>query len=77
MLGELVSIRRIERRVEIVQSVCSLVHRQLLDGGWVTRESGNLYLWSLLSDKLELENPDRDRERMPYAWNATRHGVKS
>ena len=64
MLDELVSIRHIERQVEIVQSVCALVHRQLLDGGWVTGTGGNPYLLPLLNDKLELESPDRDRQHM-------------
>jgi len=64
LLEELVSIRAIERQVEIVQSVCALVHRQLIDGGWVTGEGGNPYLLPLLNDKLELESPDRDRRRM-------------
>jgi hypothetical protein len=31
MLDELVSIRLVERQVEIVPSVCALVHRQLLE----------------------------------------------
>ena len=61
MLDELVSIRLIERQVEIVQSVCALVHKQLLDGGWVTGKDGNPYLLPLLNDKLELENTARDR----------------
>jgi hypothetical protein len=60
MLEELVSIHLIERQVEIVQSVCTLVHRQLLDGGWVTGKGGNPYLLPLLNDKLELEQSDRD-----------------
>lgn len=64
MLEELVSIRLIERQVEIVQSVCALVHQQLLDGGWVTGENGNPYLLPMLNDKLELESPDRDRRQM-------------
>jgi Domain of unknown function (DUF4037) len=64
MLDELVSIHHIERQVEIVQSVCALVHRQLLDGGWVTGTGGNPYLLPLLNDKLELESPDRDRCHM-------------
>jgi hypothetical protein len=41
MVDELVSIYLLERQVEIVQSVCELVHRQLLDGGWVTGKGGN------------------------------------
>lgn len=61
MLDELVSSRLLERQVEIVQNVCALVHRQLLDGGWVTGKGGNPYLLPLLNDKLELENPERDR----------------
>jgi len=64
LLDELVSIRLIERQVDIVQSVCALVHRQLLDGGWVTGKGGNPYLLPLLNDKLELESPDRDRQHM-------------
>ncbi len=40
LLEELVSIRDIERQVEIVQSLCALVHPQLLDGGWVTGQGG-------------------------------------
>jgi hypothetical protein len=61
MVDELVSIHLLGRQVEIVQSVCELVHRQLLDGGWVTGKGGNPYLLPLLNDKLELESPDRDR----------------
>lgn len=64
LLEELVSIRMIERQVEIVQRVCALVHQQLLDGGWVTGESGNPYLLPLLNDKIELENPDGGRRHM-------------
>ena len=64
MLDELVSIRLIERQVEIVQTVCILVHQQLLDGRWVTGKGGNPYLLPLLNDKLELENPVRDRPRI-------------
>jgi len=64
MLEELLSIRLIERQVEIVQNVCALVHRQLVDGGWVTGEGGNPYLLPLLNDKMELESPDRDRRHM-------------
>jgi hypothetical protein len=64
MLDELVSIRLLERQVEIVQGVCALVHRQLLDGGWVTGKGGNPYLLPLLNDKLELESPDADRQYM-------------
>jgi Domain of unknown function (DUF4037) len=64
ILDELVSIRDIERQVAIVQEVCALVHRQLMDGGWVTGEAGNPYLLPLLNDKLELESPDRDRRQM-------------
>jgi Domain of unknown function (DUF4037) len=56
LLDELVSIRGVERQVQIVQSVCALVHRQLVDGGWVTGEGGNPYLLPLLNDKIELEN---------------------
>jgi hypothetical protein len=55
MLEELVSSLLIERQVEIIQSVCALVHRQLVDGGWVTGKGGNPYLLPLLNDKLELE----------------------
>ncbi len=58
MLEELVSVQVIERQVDIVQSVCALVHRQLVDGGWVTGKAGNPYVLPLLNDKLELENPD-------------------
>jgi Domain of unknown function (DUF4037) len=64
MLEELVSIRLIERQVEIVQAVCALVHRQLLDGGWVTGKDRNPYLLPLLNDKIELENLDRNRLHM-------------
>ncbi len=64
MLEELVSTRLIERQVEIVQRICSVVHQQLLDGGWVTGKGGNPYLLPLLNDRLELENPDRDRHQM-------------
>jgi len=64
MLEELVSISLIERKVEIVQSVCAMVHQQLIDGGWVTGTIENPYLLPLLNDKLELENPDRDRRHM-------------
>jgi len=64
MLEDLVSIRLIERQVEIVQSVCAMVHQQLMDGGWVTGTGGNPYLLPLLNDKLELESPDRDRRHM-------------
>jgi Domain of unknown function (DUF4037) len=60
MLEELVSIQVIERQIEIVQSVCGLVHRQLLDGGWVRGKGANPYLLPLLNDKLELESPARD-----------------
>jgi Domain of unknown function (DUF4037) len=60
MLEELVSIRTIERQVEIVQGVCALVHRQLLDGGWVTGKGGNPYLLPLLNDKLELDGRFRE-----------------
>jgi len=66
MLEELVSIQNIERQVEIVQSVCALVHRQLLHGGWVTGEGGNPYLLPLLNDNLELQYPDRDRSHMRW-----------
>jgi hypothetical protein len=64
MLEELVSIRLIERQVEIVQSACALVHRQLLNGGWVTGKGGNPYLLPLLNDKLELESPVGGRQHM-------------
>jgi hypothetical protein len=67
MLEELVSIRNIERQVDVVRSICVLVHRQLLDGGWVTGNGGNPYLLPLLNDKLELENPDRERRHMRAA----------
>jgi hypothetical protein len=63
MLEELVSIRLVERQVEIVQSVCGLVHRQLLQSGWVTGEGGNPYLLPLLNDKIELDSPDCDRRQ--------------
>lgn len=64
LLNELVSIRTIERQVEIVQAVCALVHFHLVEGGWVTGQGGNPYLLPLLNDKLELESPERDRSRM-------------
>jgi len=56
LLEELVSTRVIARQVEIVQTVCALVHRQLVDERWVTGEGGNPYLLPLLNDKIELEN---------------------
>ncbi len=55
LLEELVSCGVIERQVEIVQSVCALVHRQLVDGGWVTGNGGNPYLLPLLNDNIELK----------------------
>lgn len=58
LLDELVSSRAIERQVAIVQSVCGLVHRQLVGGGWVTGVGANPYLLPLLNDKLELEKAD-------------------
>jgi hypothetical protein len=61
LLEELVSIHNIERQVEIVQRVCALVRQQLLDGDWVTRQDGNPYLLPLLNDKIELDNPNRER----------------
>jgi len=64
MLEELVSIQAVEKQVELVQAICALVHRQLVDRGWVTGEGGNPYLMPLLNDKLELENPGRDRRYM-------------
>lgn len=64
ILEELATTRLIERQVEIVLSVCALVHRRLVDSGWVTGEGGNPFLLPLLNDKLELENPDRDRRHM-------------
>lgn len=64
MLAELVSTRLIEGQVEIVQSVCALVHRQLVDGGWVTGKGGNPYVLPLLNDKIELESSGRDRRQM-------------
>jgi hypothetical protein len=64
MLEELVSIRLIERQVEIVQSVCALVHQQLVDGGWVIGKGANPYLLPLLNDKIELESSGRDRRHM-------------
>jgi len=42
----------------------ALIHRQLLDGGWVTGTGGNPYLLPLLNDKIELESPERDRRDM-------------
>jgi len=60
LLEELVSIQVVERQVDIVQRVCALVHRQLLDGGWVTGRGGNPYLLPLLNDKCELESPHPD-----------------
>ncbi len=54
-LEELVSIRRIDRQVQIIQSLCALVHQQLIDAGWVTGQGGNPYLLPLLNDKIELE----------------------
>jgi hypothetical protein len=56
LLEELVSISDIERQVEIVQRLCGMVHRQLLDGGWVTGKTANPWLLPLLNDKLELES---------------------
>lgn len=56
LLEELVAIQVIERQVEIVTSVCALVHRQLVDGGWVTGEGGNPYSLPLLNDKIELDS---------------------
>ena len=64
LLEELVSIHAIERQVDIVQKVCGLVHRQLLDGGWVTGRGGNPFLLPLLNDRIELENRDGDRRGM-------------
>ena len=64
LLEELVSIRLIERQIEIVESVCALVHRQLLDGVWVTGEGGNPYVLPLLNDKIELDHPNRDRRHL-------------
>ncbi|MGC2491967.1 DUF4037 domain-containing protein [Candidatus Binatus sp.] len=57
MLEELVSIQMIERQVKIVQRICSAVHQQLLEGGWVTGKGGNPDLLPLLNDRLELEIP--------------------
>jgi hypothetical protein len=57
LLDELLSTRSIERQIEIVQSLCALVHRQLLDGGWVTGRGSNPYILPLLNDKIELEKP--------------------
>ena len=56
LLEELVSNAGIERQVEIVQMVCAMVHRQFLDGGWVTGKGANPYLLPLLNDKIELES---------------------
>jgi hypothetical protein len=56
LLEELVSIPDTERRVEIVQRLCAMVHQQLLDGEWVTGQGANPYLLPLLNDKLELES---------------------
>ena len=61
LLEELVSIRDMERRVELVQTLCAMVHRQLLDGGWVTGQGANPWLLPLLNDKLELENRNLQR----------------
>jgi hypothetical protein len=60
LLEELVSIRETERQVEIVLSLCSLVHQQLLDGGWVTGQNRSPYLLPLHGDKIELEGLSRD-----------------
>ena len=60
LLEELVSIRDIERQVEIVQRLCALLHQQLLDGGWVTGRCSNPHILPLLNDKIELENPSRE-----------------
>jgi hypothetical protein len=56
LLEESVSIPDMEHRVELVQTLCAMVHRQLLGGGWVTGHGANPYLLPLLNDKLELEN---------------------
>jgi hypothetical protein len=56
LLEELVSVSDIRRQVEIVQRLCAMVHRQLLDGGWVTGKGANPWLLPLLNDKLELES---------------------
>jgi hypothetical protein len=45
--------------VEIVQRLCALVHRELVDER-MGRESLSV---PLLSDKIELEHPDHDLER--------------
>ncbi|HZT28325.1 MAG TPA: DUF4037 domain-containing protein [Bryobacteraceae bacterium] len=60
LLEELVSIRDIERQVQIVRSLCALVHQELMDGGWVTGQDAKPYLLPLLNDKIELEGPKRD-----------------
>jgi hypothetical protein len=60
LLEELVSIPDMERRVELVQTLCAMVHRQLLDSGWV-RQGANPWLLPLLNDKLELENCNLQR----------------
>ena len=64
LLEELVSIHAIERQVDVVQKVCGLVHRQLLDDGWVTGRGGNPFLLPLLNDRIELEDRDGDRRIM-------------
>lgn len=56
LLEELVSIRDIARQADIVNSVCAVVHQQLLDGGWVHGPATNPYLMPLLNDKIELES---------------------
>jgi hypothetical protein len=55
-LEELVCIRDVERQVEIVENLSVLLHRQLLDGGWVTGKGANRSLLPLLNDKIELES---------------------
>jgi hypothetical protein len=59
---ELVSIRDIARQADIVNSVCAVVHQQLLDGGWIHGRATNPYLMPLLNDKIELESRYRGRE---------------
>jgi hypothetical protein len=55
LLEELVTIDSMTARVEIVQSICAMVHQQLIDNGWVSGRGGNPYLLPLLNDKIELE----------------------
>jgi hypothetical protein len=41
-----------------VENLSALLHRQLLDGGWVMGEGASPYLLPLLNDKTELESRD-------------------